>query len=46
MAGVDCSGCIIATVRGKNVELQSDNAGAVSGVVQIDILRRLLKLDC
>ena len=42
IAGVDCCGCIIAAVDGKNVELRCNECGAVVGVVQIDVLRDLL----
>jgi hypothetical protein len=46
VAGVDCSGCIIATVDGTNVELRCNECGAVVGVVQFEILRGLLGLEC
>ena len=44
-AGVDCCGCIIATVDGANVELRCNECGAVVGVVQVDILKGLLGLS-
>jgi hypothetical protein len=44
-AGVDCFGCIIAAVEGRNVELRCNEFGAVVGVVQIDVLRGLLGLE-
>jgi hypothetical protein len=44
-AGVDCCGCIVAKVDGRNVELQCNECGAVVGVVQIDVLRGLLGLE-
>jgi hypothetical protein len=46
VAGVDCSGCIIAAVEGTNVELRCNECGAVVGVVQLDILKGLLGLEC
>jgi DNA-directed RNA polymerase subunit RPC12/RpoP len=45
-AGVDCCGSIIAEVEGNNVELRCNECGAVVGVVQLDILKGLLGLDC
>jgi ssDNA-binding Zn-finger/Zn-ribbon topoisomerase 1 len=44
--GVDCCGCIIAVVEGNKVELRCNECGAVVGVVQLDILKGLLGLDC
>jgi hypothetical protein len=46
IAGVDCCGCIVVAVDGHNVELQCNECGAVVGVIQIDILKGLLGLDC
>jgi hypothetical protein len=46
VSGVDCCGCIVAAVEGTNVELRCNECGAVVGVVQIEILRGLLGLDC
>jgi hypothetical protein len=46
VSGVDCPGCIVAAVEGTNVELRCNECGAVVGVVQIDILKDLLGLDC
>jgi hypothetical protein len=43
--GVECCGCIIATVEGTNVELRCNECGAVVGVVQIDVLKGLLGLE-
>ena len=45
-AGVDCCACIIAVVEGRNVELRCNECGAVVGVVQLDILKALLGLEC
>src|SRR5260370_36424542 len=45
-AGVDCCGCIVAAVEGTNVELRCNECGAVVGVVQLDILKGLLGLEC
>jgi hypothetical protein len=44
--GVDCCGCIVAAVDGNNVELRCNECGAVVGVIQIDILRGLLGIEC
>jgi hypothetical protein len=44
-AGVDCCGCIIASVDGTNVELRCNECGAVMGVLQIDVLKGLLGLE-
>jgi hypothetical protein len=46
IVGVDCCGCIVAALDGTNVELQCNECGAVVGVIQIDILKGLLGLDC
>jgi hypothetical protein len=46
VSAVDCCGCIVAAVEGTNVELRCNECGAVVGVVQIEILRGLLGLDC
>src|SRR5262245_47020080 len=45
-AGVDCCGCIIAAVDATNVELRCNECGAVVGVIQVDILKGLLGLEC
>ena len=45
-AGVDCGGCIVAAVEGNSVELRCNECGAVVGVVQVDILKALLGLEC
>jgi hypothetical protein len=45
IAGVDCCGCIIAAVDGDDAELRCNECGAVLGVVQVDILKGLLRLD-
>jgi hypothetical protein len=45
-AGVECCGCIIAAVDGTNVELRCNECGAVVGVVQVDVLKGLLELEC
>jgi hypothetical protein len=46
IAGVECCGCIVAAVEGTNVELRCNECGAVVGVVQVDILRGFLGLEC
>jgi DNA-directed RNA polymerase subunit RPC12/RpoP len=46
IGGIDCCGCIIAAVEGTSVELQCNECGAVVGVVQLDILKVLLGLEC
>jgi hypothetical protein len=46
ITGVDCCGCIVAAVDGTNVEMRCNECGDVVGVMQIDILRGLLGLDC
>jgi len=43
-AGVDCCGCIVLTVEGKDAELTCNECGAVVGVVQVGILRDLVSL--
>src|SRR4051794_9187978 len=45
-AGVECCGCIIASVDGTSVELRCNECGAVVGVIQVDILKSLLGLEC
>jgi hypothetical protein len=45
-AGADCCGCIVAAVEGSNVELRCNECGAVVGVIQLEILKGLLGLDC
>jgi len=42
--GVDCCGCIVVKVTGKNAELKCNECGAVVGVVQTDILRDLVAM--
>ena len=37
-AGVDCCGCIVVKVHGKDAELTCNECGAVVGVIQVDIL--------
>ena len=46
IAGVDCSGRVVAAVEGNNVELRCDQCGAVVGVVQVGIMEAVLGLDC
>jgi hypothetical protein len=46
IAGVDCSGRVVAVVEEDNVELCCDTCGSVVGVVQVDIMEALLGLDC
>ena len=46
VAGVECSGCIVAVVEGGTVELHCNLCGAVVGVVQVGIMEGLLGLDC
>jgi DNA-directed RNA polymerase subunit RPC12/RpoP len=46
IGGIDCCGCIIAALEGTSVELQCNECGAVVGVVQLDILKVLLGLEC
>jgi hypothetical protein len=38
-AGVDCIGCFVVKVSGKDAELRCNECGAVVGVVQVGILR-------
>src|SRR5689334_21203171 len=45
-AGVECCGCIITAVDGTNAELRGNECGAVVGVIQVDILKGLLGLEC
>lgn len=40
--GVDCCGCIVPVVQGRDVELRCNECGAVLGVIQIDILTDLV----
>ncbi len=42
--GVDCCGCVIVKVTGRDAELQCNECGAVVGVVQVDILRELISM--
>ena len=44
-ASVDCCGCVIAAAEGSTVELRCNECGAVVGVVLIDVLRALIRLD-
>jgi hypothetical protein len=44
--GVDCCGCISAAVEGSNVELRCNECATVVGVVQLDILKGMLALEC
>src|SRR5260370_42128139 len=46
ISGVDCSGRIIAAVEDNDVELRCNECGAVVGVVQVNIMVGLLRLDC
>ena len=46
VAGVECWGCIVAAVEDSAVELRCTECGAVAGVIQIEILKGLLGLDC
>ena len=46
IAGVDCSGVVVAAVEDSNVELRCSKCGAVLGVVQVGIMEGLLGLDC
>jgi len=46
IAGVDCSGRVVAVVEEQNVELRCDTCGGVVGVVQVGIMEALLGLDC
>ena len=46
IAGVDCSGRVVAVVEGNNVELRCDRCSAIVGVVQVGIMESLLGLDC
>jgi len=41
----DCCGCVIAAAEGSTVELRCNECGAVVGVVLIDVLRALIRLD-
>ena len=41
-AGVDCCGCIVPVVQGRDVELRCNECGAVVGVVQVEILKDLV----
>lgn len=45
-AGVDCCGCIVAAVDRTNVEFRCNECGAVVGVIQLDILKGLIGLEC
>jgi hypothetical protein len=46
IAGVDCSGVVVAVVEESNVELCCNKCGAVVGVIQVGIMEGLLGLDC
>jgi phage FluMu protein Com len=46
IAGVDCSGVVVAAVENSDVELRCNKCGAVVGVVQVGIMEGLLGLDC
>jgi hypothetical protein len=46
IAGVNCSGYVVAVVEDDNVELRCDKCGGVVGVVQVGIMEGLLGLDC
>jgi hypothetical protein len=46
IAGVDCTGRVVAVVEESTVELCCDKCGAVVGVVQVGIMEGLLGLDC
>jgi hypothetical protein len=46
IAGVDCSGRVVAVVDGNNVELRCNQCGGVVGVVQVGVMEGLLGLDC
>jgi hypothetical protein len=46
IAGVDCSGVVVAVVEDSDVELRCDKCDAVVGVVQVGIMEGLLGLDC
>jgi hypothetical protein len=43
--GIRCPGHLLFAVEGTTVELQCTECGAVAGVVQIEILKSLLRLD-
>jgi hypothetical protein len=43
-AGVDCCGCIVPIIQGKDVELRCNECRAVVGVVRIEILRDLISM--
>ena len=45
-ASADCCGCIVAAVEGTSVELRCNECGAVVGVIQLEILKGLLGLEC
>jgi phage FluMu protein Com len=46
IAGVNCSGVVVAAVEDSDVELRCSKCGAVLGVVQVGIMEGLLGLDC
>jgi len=46
IAGVDCSGRVVAVVDGNHVELRCNRCGGVVGVVQVGVMEGLLGLDC
>jgi hypothetical protein len=43
-AGIDCCGCIVVNVRGKDAELSCNECGAVLGVIDSAILSELISL--
>ena len=43
-AGMDCCGCIVPVVQGRDVELRCNECGAVVGVVPVDVLRDLISM--
>ena len=43
-AGVDCCGCIVVNVRGKDVELSCNECGVVLGVIDSAIHSALVSL--
>ena len=46
IAGVNCSGYVVAVVEDSNVELRCNKCGGVVGVIQVGIMEGLLGLDC
>src|SRR5215475_1362573 len=45
IAGIRCPGHLVMEVEGGTVELHCNECGAVAGVIQIEILKSLLRLD-